>query len=108
MQFWMFPWDHEAFDFFHRCQEREGSYIGGWFAAAAIGTERLSVLEDLREVWAKYLDRDSYMVFPGSAGVSPAPKAARMAALPGCKLPEHNSINIMSGYLSKRLWRNSF
>ena len=31
----------------------------------------------------KYLDRNSCMVFPGSAGVSPAPEAAKMAALSG-------------------------
>jgi hypothetical protein len=34
---------------------------------------------------AQYLDRHSCLVFPGSAGVSPAQKAARMATLPGFK-----------------------
>ena len=33
---------------------------------------------------------------PGSAGVSPAREAAKMAALPGYKLQEHNGIKIMS------------
>jgi hypothetical protein len=36
-------------------------------------------------MWAQYLDRHSCIVFPGSAGVSPAQKAAWMAALPGFK-----------------------
>ena len=44
----------------------------------------------------KYLNRNSCMVFPGSAGVSPAQEAARMAALPGYKLQEHNGIKIVS------------
>jgi hypothetical protein len=69
MQFWMFPWYHEAFDFFHQCQEREGSYIGGWFAAAAIGTERLSVLEDLREVWAKQRTMEERFLTPFLPGL---------------------------------------
>jgi hypothetical protein len=41
---------------------------------------------------AKYLDSNSCMIFPGSAGVSPTSEAARMAALPGYKLQEHNGI----------------
>jgi len=53
MQCSMFLWHHEAFDSSHRCQGREGSIIGGWSAAEAIGTERLPVSEDLCEVWAK-------------------------------------------------------
>jgi hypothetical protein len=44
------------------------------------------------------------MVFPGSTGVSPAQKAARMAALPGYKLQEHHGINMMSRYLEGSLW----
>jgi hypothetical protein len=39
------------------------------------------------------------MIFPGSAGVSPAQQAARMAALPGDKRQEHHGIHMMSGYL---------
>jgi hypothetical protein len=41
---------------------------------------------------AMYLDSNSCLVFPGSAGVSPAPEAARMAALPGYKRQKHNGI----------------
>jgi hypothetical protein len=41
------------------------------------------------------------MVFPGSAGVSPAQKAARMAALPGDKRQEPHGIQSMSGYLGE-------
>jgi hypothetical protein len=51
------------------------------------------------KVIATYLDRSSCMVFPGSAGVSPAPEAAKMAALPGYKQQEHNGIKIMSRYV---------
>jgi hypothetical protein len=47
----------------------------------------------------KYPDRNSCMIFPGSAGVSPAPEAARMAALPGYKRSEHNGSKILSRYL---------
>jgi hypothetical protein len=47
----------------------------------------------------KYLDRHSCVVFPGSAGVSPAQKAAILAALPEYKLSEHHGSNMMSGYL---------
>ncbi len=37
----------------------------------------------------KSLDKNSCRVFPGSAGVSPAPEAARMAALPGYDRQTH-------------------
>ena len=47
----------------------------------------------------KYLDSNSCMIFPGSAGVSPASEAARMAALPGYKFQEHHGIQITSRYL---------
>jgi hypothetical protein len=50
-------------------------------------------------VSSNYLDSNSCSVFPGSAGVSPAQQAARMAALPGYKLQEHHGIQMMSGYL---------
>ena len=51
---------------------------------------------------AKYLNRNSCMVFPGSAGVSPAPEAARMAALPGETPQDHHDLKIVSRYLGKR------
>jgi hypothetical protein len=54
---------------------------------------------------SKYLDSNSYSVFPGSAGVSPAQQAARMAALPGYKLQEHHGIHMMSGYLIATMLR---
>jgi hypothetical protein len=47
-----------------------------------------------------YLDSNSRMVFPGSAGVAPAQKAASMVALPGYNLQEHNGVQMMSGYLA--------
>jgi hypothetical protein len=45
------------------------------------------------------------MIFPGSAGVSPAPEAARMAALPGYKRQEHNGSKILSRYLAPGIGR---
>jgi hypothetical protein len=50
-----------------------------------------------------YLDRHSCLVFPGSAGVSPAQKAAILAALPGYKLHEHHGNYMMFWYLDDGL-----
>jgi hypothetical protein len=62
--------------------------------------ERQGYRSALQASGAQYLDRNSGMVFPGSAGVSPAQKAARLAALPGYKLSERHGSNMMSGYLA--------
>jgi hypothetical protein len=58
------------------------------------------MIQGQRSLRTKYLDRHSCLVFPGSAGVSPASDAARMAALPGYKGAEHHGIHMMSEYLS--------
>jgi hypothetical protein len=49
---------------------------------------------------AMYLDSNACLIFPGSAGVSPAQVAARMAALPGYRLQEHNGIKSMFRYVA--------
>jgi hypothetical protein len=76
----------EGFSFFlANSHNREGSYIGGWFAAAAIGTERLSVLEDLREVWGKQTTMEEQFLTPYFAWLALPSRSNAPTRFEGCR-----------------------